>query len=105
MVGAPYAAVVRLVGTAAETWEFLDAAHPTLDLVRLPFTKFLNIVYARTYPAWATGEWKRRTQGLDPGSASAVPQPTLDEFNFILETPLYGGPRRDDDQDFFSDYV
>lgn len=44
MVGAPYAAAVRLVAIAEEHWAAIDGASGDLDLLSLPFDRFCNAI-------------------------------------------------------------
>lgn len=46
MVRPPYPAALRLLAIAQDRWAELDAANLQVDLLRLPFDRFLNAVYA-----------------------------------------------------------
>ena len=46
MVRPPYPAAVRLYAIAADRWAEIDAAYVTVDLLREPSYRFLNLVYA-----------------------------------------------------------
>jgi hypothetical protein len=42
----PYQVALRLYAIAEERWAEVDAAYPSVDLLRLPIHRFLNYVYA-----------------------------------------------------------
>lgn len=65
----PYQAVVRLCWVAADYFGLIEAAHPTLDLLRLPPRKFLNIVYLwviERIPYDRIAEWQAELVELLP---------------------------------------
>lgn len=97
MVGPPYQGVVRLLTYADANWVALDAEYPTVDLIRLPWRKFLNILYMSNVKAWAHQQRELRGE--------AGPDPTFDEFDYLLNAGLPGGSKPEDDQDFMSDYT
>lgn len=80
----PYRTIEQLVFSAAGGWVWLDAKYPHLDLLALPFRKFLNLVYVEVFTVWRDQEWQRRTEHLTPEQAQAMPRPTKEEFDVLL---------------------
>ena len=68
MVRTPYPAVVRLHHIASERWAEVEAAYPTVSLLRFPRARFLNLVYV-----WAI---------------ERVPSDTLEQWKADLVEPL-----------------
>lgn len=61
MVGPPYRVVLRLCAIAADRWAEVDAAYPSIDLIRLPIDRFCNFVYTwciKYVDPKAFEEWK-----------------------------------------------
>jgi hypothetical protein len=46
VVGTPYQVALRLYHIAADHWPVIDAAYPSVDLIRLRAYRFLNFIYA-----------------------------------------------------------
>lgn len=89
--------MIRLLAFADANWITLDAEHPTVDLLRLPWRKLLNILYVENARRWYQHERELRGE--------AGPEPTFAEFDYLLNAALPGGSEPEDDQDFIGDYT
>ena len=88
---------------AGANWRILDAQHPDLDLLRLPFRKFLNIVWLWGFQIWYQDEIGRRTAGItDPKARDMIPKPTFKDWDRELERDP-DAPETEDE--FFDDYA
>lgn len=67
---APYQVVLRLFQIAEDRWPEIDAAYPSINLIKLPTHRFLNFVYA-----WAVAH---------------IPPDKIEDFLFQLTAPLPG---------------
>lgn len=90
--------MIRLVAFAAARWDRLQAEHPDIDLIKLPFGRFLAIMYQAYAETWAAGERKDRPE--------TSPEPTYDEFEAQMDLPLPGEPpsRQSSRDEFLDDY-
>jgi len=79
VVRPPYQVALRLYFIASEHWPLIDAAYPSVDLIRFPAHRFLNFVYA-----WAT---------------ERVPPDKLEEWLHMLNQPLPGRERQKPTED------
>lgn len=59
MVRPPYRACVRLCQAAAVVWPALDAAYPGIDLLDLPFHRFLNYTHTYLRSVVKPEDWER----------------------------------------------
>ena len=65
---------------AENNWDTLNYKYPTIDLLQLPFGKFLSIMYVEAAQQWGQQQAEERPKGS--------PEPTYAEFDAILEAPL-----------------
>lgn len=70
----PYQVALRLYLIAAERWPEVDAAYPSVDLIRFPPHRFLNFVYA-----WCLAR-------IEPDK--------LEEWLYLLNQPLPGQEKK-----------
>jgi hypothetical protein len=70
----PFAVVVHLYAIAEDRWAEIDAAYPSINVIRLAPHRFLNFVYA-----WAVAR-------VDPEKR--------EEFDMLLDTPVPGQERQ-----------
>jgi hypothetical protein len=74
-VEAPYQVAVRLYAIAAGRWAELDAEYASIDMIRLPPHRFLNLVFA-----WCVRRFHK--------------QEDLEQWMFQLEQPLPGDEKK-----------
>ena len=70
MGGTPYQAVYRLYAIASERWAEIDAAYASIDLIRQPVHRFVNLTYA-----WCL---------------TRIEPEKLEEWMFMLNSPFPG---------------
>lgn len=83
VVRPPYQVALRLYSIAAEHWPVIDAAYPSVDLIRFPAYRFLNFVYA-----WAV---------------ERIPQDKLEEWIHMLNQPLPGREAKPTEEELIED--
>jgi hypothetical protein len=76
VVRPPYPVVLRLYAIAVERWAELDATYASIDLIRLPPHRFLNLVWTwclEHLPADKKEEWLYQMSSPLPGQEKKKP--------------------------------